>query len=415
MSAFSIGFNVYIMTCPFHPHCQYYDTKVPKKLKLLGMPVMNIKYFSNYQMLVFSAIAVSGTLSYFVMFIALICKRSYWCREQTSSNNRQTNQLSRLKESDDDGERPATTTTTKYDSLILFSTETVLNKKQLITFFTILATNILVVFTCGAIKACTAIREFNRNDSHSAKFILDCIYIESQYVTWFCGIVSCFIFSKLSHIISIAFTKDLYDCLKKVITTSVITDKIYNDLSYQFNLKITRRESDNDVPTHFEVLQDVDQVYVKYMKNSLKHFRWWFAIHWFFYTVTAFLAISYFIEIILRDVYRNKYRCHEDKVLCGLKIAYSLMICLSQCFLFIYPCLRAASITAARRKVIRQISQMHWKHISFDQRHSFLQYMELEDCAFKISIACANITFGFNLAYFSVFAGIMAVILKISL
>ncbi len=373
------------MTCPYL-QCGYYDIKLLNTSNLLEIPDETNKYFAKYQMLVVSAISVSGTLSYFSMLITLIGKSPYyWCRQKRTTN-------------------------INYNSLSPFSTDTVIERWKLCTFVIMFAVNILAIAICIGILVYYGIIKFNTKDSDSIKLIVDCIYIVSQYVPWFCGIISCFIFSKISHVVSSTFTKDLYNHLKDAITEKKGIE-IYKASNPQYHLDIVHRNTADNCPScYFEILQDIDQGYVRQMKNSLKRFRWWLAIHWFFYTITTFLIIAYFIELVMQDVYRDTSHCDNNKSLCGLAIAYTLLISLGQCFLFIYPCLRAASVTAARYKVIRLLSQMHWKEICFDERNAFLQYMQLEDCTFKISILCANVTFGYNLAYFSIFAGIMAVV-----
>ena len=72
-------------------------------------------------------------------------------------------------------------------------------------------------------------------------------------------------------------------------------------------------------------------------------------------------------------------------------------------------------MTAARFALIKKVSEAHWPNISIEEKQSFIQYLKDKDCTFKVSILCANLSFGFNVAYFSIFIGIMGVVLKISL
>ena len=112
----------------------------------------------------------------------------------------------------------------------------------------------------------------------------------------------------------------------------------------------------------------------------------------------------------------EKSHCQREHYpMCRLKLAYNFLFSISHCISFLYPCFRAASVTASRYKIIHMISRANWNRVPMEQKQAFLHYMELEDCTFKVSILCATVTFGFNLAYFSTFAGIMTVILKLSL
>ena len=158
-----------------------------------------------------------------------------------------------------------------------------------------------------------------------------------------------------------------------------------------FNFKFVNSSTDNNV-NYFQVLKDVDQHYVKLMKQSLEMYCSWF-VHWLCYTVTALLSAAYLIQHILMDMHGKKSHCQgEHYLMCRLKLAYNFLFSSSHCILFLYPCFRAASVTVSRYKIIRMISRANWNRVPMEQNQAFLQYMELEDCSFKVSILCAIVS-----------------------
>lgn len=167
---------------------------------------------------------------------------------------------------------------------------------------------------------------------------------------------------------------------------------------------------------YFEMLKAVDKWYSNLMENSLHQYSTWFAVHWFMYTLTAFLSLAYAIEYILMELYSNPFSCHSEHTShCRLILSYILLFSFHHCILFLYPCFRAASITAARFALIKKVSNAVWPLIPLAEKQAFIQYLKDENCTFKVSIICAKLSFGFELAYFSIFLGIMSVVLKISL
>ena len=50
-----------------------------------------------------------------------------------------------------------------------------------------------------------------------------------------------------------------------------------------------------------------------------------------------------------------------------------------------------------------------------DDKEKFINYLKTKDCTFKISILCVKLSFGFYIAYFSIFVGIFGVVLKLAL
>ena len=392
MNLYSTGFNFYVMTCPYES-CGYIDVIHANSSHLFGIAVMNSDYYSNFQKFVFTMASLSGTLSYFYMVRSLNTNhiKSIW--------NYCTKKAGETENKEDE------------DPISPFSEETALKQKQAFIFWFIFAINFVVYLGSVSLFFKILYMIINKSDSVEVKF-WDCFGLVSQFVSWFCAILSCFIFSKIAYTIANQCIYDLHDHLDEVDKNEA--KGAYEKLNKKFKINLVGCTDKN--VSYFQVLKDVDQHYVKVMKRSLEMYGSWFAVHWLCYTVTAFLSVAYVIQHIVRDMYSKNSPCQgEHNTMCRLSLAYNILFSISHCILFLYPCFRAASVTASRYKIIRIISRANWNRVPIEQKQAFLQYMELEDCTFKVSILCATVTFGFNLAYFSIFAGIMTVILKLSL
>ena len=65
--------------------------------------------------------------------------------------------------------------------------------------------------------------------------------------------------------------------------------------------------------------------------------------------------------------------------------------------------------------MIKKVSNAEWQNIDPNDKEKFINYLKIQDCTFKISILCAKLSFGFYLAYISIFVGILGVTLKLAL
>ena len=135
-----------------------------------------------------------------------------------------------------------------------------------------------------------------------------------------------------------------------------------------------------------------------------------------FSILTAFLSISYFTEAIIEELYGfNHNKCfHGNNTMCKLNLVYEGLFMVEHCVLFLYPCFRAASVTMARSTLIKNVSKAEWNDVPLNEKDSFITYLKSQDCSFKISIFCAKLPFGLNMAYISIFIGVFGVILKVS-
>ena len=93
-------------------------------------------------------------------------------------------------------------------------------------------------------------------------------------------------------------------------------------------------------------------------------------------------------------------------------ICYVVFFTLIHAFLFLYPCFRAAAIATARAKLIATISNQQWKNVSVPIQTNFVQYLTSQNFAFRVSLFCTNISFGFNWVFVSFFIAICGAYLR---
>ncbi len=220
----------------------------------------------------------------------------------------------------------------------------------------------------------------------------DLLGLIAQLVSQLAALMSCFIFSKVAYAVS-------NQCLD--FARCIFPHKMGQD-----NVCV------ND-------LKEIDKRYTLLLRNSLGPYSVWFTIHWILYTVSSFMAIAYVADQIIMELYGPEpadKKCHgEHDSECRLKLVYSIFFALEHCILFLYPCFRAASVTRARAKMIKYVSNAHWPNITDQEKNVFITYLKDQNASFKISILCAELTFGFNMAYLSIFVGVLGVVMKLSL
>ena len=397
--------------CPYE-NCGYIDIRGSNdNLSGLSIQPDNPDQFNDLQKFVFTSASLSGTLSYSVMIYVLLKTYHYplWTKLKDLSNREklQTSAFKRvvLNPFRDDEE--------------LESTAFV--EKQSLYFYSIFFFNILIFISSVTIFFILYSQEYNKKDSFLHLF-LNIGGLTSQFYSWGCAILSCFIFSKIAYSIQNFCTVKLLKLFNKIAAEKELKENFINSmLKEKLKMKedvlcIKIQELNQCDDKHFEMLKIVDRWYGFTLKCSLYPYSTWFALHWVLYTLTGFLSLSYAIEYILMELYQNTNPCqHEKSSHCRLILVYILLFSLHHCALFLYPCFRAASVTAARFSLIKKVSKSHWPHVKLAEKQAFLQYLKDENSTFKVSILCANLSFGFELAYLSIFFGLMSVVLKITL
>jgi hypothetical protein len=296
---------------------------------------------------------------------------------------------------------------------------TSLESGQIFYFYLILILNLTVYFAGVGIFFTLFHRRFNHSDDWN--LISDIGGLAAQTYSWLCAIVSCFIFSKVAYAVRNMSANQLFACLDRVAkevqpTAEVVTSHVKDtmrclqDTGNNNFMNILRLDG-----SRLHLLQSIDRLYSEVLKDWIRPYSRWFAFHWLMYTLTAFVSVAYVIESTLVDLYRDNVCTGEHTLDCRLTITYKILFSLSHCMLFLYPCFRAASVTATRFRFIKKVSRARWPYVSLQEKQAFIQYLKDQNRTFKVSILCAHISFGFNITFYSVFIGMMGVVLKLSL
>ena len=452
----SLAFDVYVIAvCPFR-NCSYIYSFLHDVTELgisldhtqgLGVQPEKVTAYEDWHKTVITTASISGLLSYCFMILVLIPQYSFlkplcdkvcqyhadlwkWCGEKDFKSSASTGDiLSPFKDLDGDGEHIVKATHLRARQTfyfhVIFWFNLVMYISSIVVFYIILNTEI-------------ASHGYVLRD-------IDITGLTAQFGSQFCAILSCFIFSKVAYAVSnkcIAMSDEFKTADVRIGSNewNNLRDQYLQDFQsplemHPFDLQpqaspnsgsctnlaeMFQRLQDN-IHIQFEerhhayltILQKMDKQYTDMVKASLEPYGTWFAFHWVLYTLTAFMSIAYFAETVTQELYGNVCH-HEHNLICRLDLAYILLFTLEHCVLFLYPCFRAASVTAARDVLIKRVSNASWNYIPHTVMDSFIKYLERQKSGFKVSILCAKIQFGYSIAYISIFVGIFGVILKLS-
>ena len=398
------------------------ENRLAKGSNLQLVQIANLTIYDDWQKTVLTTATISGTISYLFMVYVLYsqysafkgiifdnlkqCIRDMW----TSCGETYTNKHSGILKSPfiDNGDQLEGTR---------------LTPKQASYFMVIFIFNILIY--CGNVALLFTIFGRRVDKSHKISEIIDASGLTFQFISQVCAIFSCFIFSKVAYSVGSTCVNKLPELFRKVDRgeSQSLIDSGYimhiNPEEEEDGKALEDREREAQVQNKAYILKMIVKWYNSMLNTTLNPFSTWFAVHWILYTVTAFMSISYVAETIILELYGTEdvdRHCHgETKLSCRLKLAYIFLFAIEHCILFLYPCFRAASVTTAYKAMIKIVSNDHWSNITADDKEKFLNYLKIQNCTFQISILCAKLSFGFNVAYFSIFVGILGITLKLAL
>ena len=253
-----------------------------------------------------------------------------------------------------------------------------LHAKQLLCFYAVFFANLLLYAgNVGTVVAIVVI-EINKK-TIKWEWNIDYIRLLAQLASQYCAIISCFLFSKVAY---------------------AVTLHCHNQ-SEEYQRIIDQNLPENETLCQ---LEETDTVYVDLCNESMKPYRFWFAVHWFMYAITAFMSVAYLVDTVI------EYKKHFTHDYHYLIILYVLLFTLEHTVLFMYPCFRAASILEARNTLIYRVSKEQWPPVI---KSRFLQFMKEQRCGFVLSLLCVRIEFGFNIAYISIFIGIIGIVVRV--
>ena len=179
----------------------------------------------------------------------------------------------------------------------------------------------------------------------------------------------------------------------------------------EINTALTAYVNGNDISqARLHLLQVIDYRVLKRIRTSLEPYGTWFSLHWVLYSLSFYVSLAALADTFLLLFYDADkwYELTRNDI----DLAWSLLLALDHTFLFIYPCFRAVQVTASRDHLITKVSKQSWKNMNMYDKMNLVDYMCVQNFGFRISLFCADITFGFNLAFLSVFTGVFGAILK---
>ena len=352
----------------------------------------NMSKFEVFSKLVILFLTISSSLSYFLFIFVLGC--TYKC-----SSFRK-----RICEKPDDPEiQPLLDVPEeKPNSLEPFCIEdeqeisTKLYLRESLYFIALLIINILIWAACLVIFS---VYHFNKEYYTTAtdkrfKDVdsrVEATVFAMYMYSLLCTIVSCFIFSKVAYSVN-------HRCLK-----------LYNNF--------VRPKNPENVSV-FRWLVEQDDNFTKMAQQTLYSFEVWFTIHWGFYIATSFLSIALVFDILVKYIQAELETPADNAIgFNEIELVIVALFTLQHCFLFLYPCFKAASVTVGREKLIKKVNAypiFDRNTLSQDEKRNYIQHLKDKKFGFRISFLCARLRFGFNVAYISIFIGLSGVLLKLT-
>ena len=268
---------------------------------------------------------------------------------------------------------------------------------------------------------------------NETSFKVESVAVALHAYSLFRSLVSCFLFSKLMYGIQrkceelemfVFYIDDHYSVLLHN------NHKVYKFVKNRFKNKIDANSCDyinKKIEKEKEkTLKDRKALALKYLDERDKHFvkkavatlSWlqlWFLLHWLLHIISTFMTMALLIDAIALHV-RARVPHHEQGVdFHPVEIWFLFMYSLLQCFFLFYPCLRAASVTRTRQRVIRKISEniRSFENIPPEVVNEFIDSMKRRRFSFRLRILCAQMPFNMNIAYLSIGFGFVGIILSL--
>ena len=320
------------------------------------------------------------------------------------------------------------------------STSTWMESRQAFSYYLVLSINTVVnaamlfAFFWGQYEYTDHLAPGNLEDFYNKSIIT--LHNEQQYgeaaavsiyaYSLICTVFSCFIFSKVAYGI-----QNKYNSFNVYLAHVNIPDNdpalqepdglIYQYLSRDNKICMARGYDTipkRDIKLYY--LQERDKHFTKVAKKTIKVFEVWFFFHWILYIVSSFLSLSLFLETIVKYIQSSLPRESKDKE-AGIDFQYVEMIFLglfsaSNCLFFLYPCIRAASVTDSRQQQIRRLNREYsnYAYITPKLKDRFANFLSSQNAGFDLHILCAKVPFGFSVAYISIFIALFSVLLKVA-
>ena len=193
-----------------------------------------------------------------------------------------------------------------------------------------------------------------------------------------------------------------------------VAQEIATELS-EFTSESMESEENKFKKLALKYLKERDKHFVKTSVLTLGWFQLWFLFHWVLYMLSTFMILTLLIDAIALHVKARITHIDPGVLFDPAEIGFLFMYSLVQCFFLLYPCLRAASVTRTRARVIRHLNeQAHtFTNIPADVMNEFIDSMRKRKFSFRLRILCAQIPFNLNIAYFSIAFGFVGVVVTL--
>ena len=261
-------------------------------------------------------------------------------------------------------------------------------------------------------------------------FKWESVAVASEIYSLFRSLVSCFIFSKLMYGIQrkceelemfVYFIDDHYT------KSNDKTQEAYKFVENQFNANGSEYINTKIDEVKTKILEDKESLALKYLEERDKHFikkavatlNWlqlWFLFHWLLYIISTFMTMTVLIGAVTLHVKATVPHHEQGVEIHPVEIKFLFVYSLVQCFFLFYPCLRAASVTRTRQRVIREISEKakdEYSNIPPGVLNDFINSMKRRRFNFRLRILCAQMPFNMNIAYLSIAFGFVGVVLSL--
>ena len=162
-------------------------------------------------------------------------------------------------------------------------------------------------------------------------------------------------------------------------------------------------------------LMEHDKHFVNTAVVTLSWLQLWFLLHWLLYIISTFMILTVLIDAVALHVKEKVPHVEPGVGFHPVQIVFLCLYSLVQCFVLVYPCLRAAGVTRTRQRVIRKISDEAYKFTNLPQGviPEFLESMKRRKFGFRFRILCASITFNLNIAYLSIAFGFVGIVVSL--
>uniref|UniRef100_A0A1X7SE60 Uncharacterized protein n=1 Tax=Amphimedon queenslandica TaxID=400682 RepID=A0A1X7SE60_AMPQE len=160
-----------------------------------------------------------------------------------------------------------------------------------------------------------------------------------------------------------------------------------------------------------------DKKFTEVAIETLRPFEMWFFIHWAMYIITSFLSLSFLFEAINEKIKASMVKPDSGIGFQSLEFVLIALLAATNSFVFLYPCIRAAGVTESRKSLIREVNDSidfeNGNNPTNDAKRAFISYLKERNFGFRLNILCAHVKFNLNIAYISIFIGLLGVLIKV--